>query len=87
MPIPSEKELLLAACHFGHKKSKWNPKMAKYIYGTQKGIHIIDLVQTKEHLKDVCEALNKMQKEGKVILFLFHQTTEHANSGRRRRKS
>lgn len=70
MPIPSEKELLDAACHFGHKKEKWNPKMAPYIYGTQQGIHIIDLVQTKQHLEDVCNALKKMQKEGKTILFV-----------------
>ena len=70
MPIPSEKELLAAACHFGHPKSKWNPRMAPYIYGIRKGTHIFDLVQTKEHLTDVCAALNKLQTEGKTILFI-----------------
>lgn len=70
MAIPSEKQLLEAACHFGHRKDKWNPRMAKYIYGTRKGIHIFDLEQTKKHLESVCSALKKMQQEGKTILFV-----------------
>ena len=36
MPIPSEKELLLSAVHFGHRKEKWNPKMKPYLHGTRK---------------------------------------------------
>lgn len=70
MAIPSEKDLLAAACHLGHKKDKWNPKVAPYIYGTRKGIHIFDLVQTKEHLERVCEEMKKLQNEGKSILFI-----------------
>ena len=70
MPIPSEKELLNSACHFGHRKDKWNPKMKPFIYGTRKGIHILDLAQTKTHLEKVCEALKKFQAEGKTILFV-----------------
>lgn len=70
MAIPSEKQLLDAACHFGHRKEKWNPKMAPYLYGTRKGIHIFDLTQTKKHLEDVCNQLKKLQAEGKSILFV-----------------
>lgn len=70
MAIPSEKELLKSACHFGHRKDKWNPRMAPYLYGTRKGIHIIDLAQTKKGLEQVCEALKKLQTEGKTILFV-----------------
>jgi small subunit ribosomal protein S2 len=36
-------ELLKAGVHFGHMKSKWNPRMAPYVFGERKGIHIIDL--------------------------------------------
>ncbi|MDO8649363.1 MAG: 30S ribosomal protein S2 [Candidatus Peregrinibacteria bacterium] len=70
MTIPSEKELLAAACHFGHRKEKWNPKMAPYLYGVRKGVHIFDLTLTVEHLRKTCEALKKFQDEGKTILFL-----------------
>jgi small subunit ribosomal protein S2 len=68
--IPSEKELLAAACHFGHRKEKWNPKMAPAIYGVRKGIHIFDLTKTREGLVKVCEQLKKLQAEGKTILFV-----------------
>lgn len=70
MAIPSEKQLIEAACHFGHRKEKWNPKMAPFLYGTRKGIHIFDLTQTHKQLQKVCDALKKFQSEGKTILFV-----------------
>ena len=70
MPIPSEKELITNACHFGHRKEKWNPKMKQYLYGVRRGIHIFDLTQTKKKLEEVCNALKKLQDEGKTILFV-----------------
>jgi len=70
MNIPSEKELLAAACHFGNPRTKWNPRMAQFIYGIHKGVHVFDLAQTHEKLKETCEHLSKMQKEGKVVLFI-----------------
>ncbi len=70
MAIPSEKDLLMAACHFGHRKEKWNPKMKKHLYGVRKGIHIFDLAQTKKHLELVVSHLKKLQTEGKTILFV-----------------
>lgn len=69
MSLPTEKELLLAACHIGHPKNKWHPKMAPYLYGVRKGIHIFDLTQTKAHLERVVEQMKKLQAEGKTILF------------------
>ncbi|MDD5103917.1 MAG: 30S ribosomal protein S2 [Candidatus Peribacteraceae bacterium] len=69
MSLPSEKELLTAACHIGHPKNKWHPKMAPYLYGVRKGIHIFDLTQTKAHLERVVEQMKKLQAEGKTILF------------------
>lgn len=70
MAIPTEKELLAAACHFGHPKQKWNPKIADYLFGSRKGIHIFDLTKTREGLENVCNHLKKLQTEGKVILFV-----------------
>jgi len=70
MPIPTEKELFEACCHIGHRKDKWNPRMAPYLYGTQKGVHLFDLVQTREHLEKAAAELKKLQAEGKSILFV-----------------
>lgn len=70
MAIPAEKQLLDSACHFGHRKDKWNPRMDPYIYGTRKGIHIFDLTQTRQHLETVCSALKDLQNKGKTILFV-----------------
>jgi small subunit ribosomal protein S2 len=70
MPIPTEKELLTSAVHFGHRKEKWNPKMKPYLYGVRKGIHIFDLAKTRIALQKVCDELRAMQKSGKTILFV-----------------
>lgn len=70
MPIPSEKQLLEHACHFGHPRQKWNPKIAPYLYGTRKGIHIFDLEKTKAGLVKVIDALKALQAEGKTVLFV-----------------
>ena len=40
------KEILDSGVHFGHRTSKWNPKMRPYIYGRRNLIHIIDIKQT-----------------------------------------
>jgi small subunit ribosomal protein S2 len=68
--IPSEKELLEAACHFGHPREKWNPKIAPYLFGERKGIHIFNLLKTREGLEKVCENLQTLQAGGKTILFV-----------------
>ncbi|ALM09670.1 MAG: small subunit ribosomal protein S2 [Candidatus Peribacter riflensis] len=70
MSLPTEKELLAAACHIGHPKNKWHPKMASYLYAVRKGIHIFDLTQTCAHLARCVEELKKLQAEGKTILFV-----------------
>lgn len=64
------KEMLSSAVHFGHKTSKWNPRMGEYIFGAREGIHIIDLFKTKAALEKALVELNKMVKEGKTVLFV-----------------
>ena len=70
MPVPATKDLLESACHFGHKREKWNPLMNPYIFGVRRGIHIFDLEKTREHLEKMCEELKKLHNEGKSILFI-----------------
>ncbi len=62
--------LLEAGAHFGHQTKRWNPKMEEYIYGSEQGVHIFDLVKTKEALEEALEVLKTSVSEGKTVLLL-----------------
>jgi len=64
------KDLLDAGVHFGHMKSKWNPKMLPYIFMERKGIHIIDLNRTIECMEDAAAAMKQITKSGRKIMFV-----------------
>lgn len=66
----SLKDLLEAGCHFGHQARRWNPHMKPYLYAKRDGIHIFDLVKTKEGLDEACKVLRQAAKSGKKIVFL-----------------
>jgi small subunit ribosomal protein S2 len=70
MAVISMKELLEAGVHFGHSKSRWNPKMAPYLYGVRNGIHIIDLNKTLILLEEVYHEVASRVAEGAEILFV-----------------
>lgn len=64
------KELLDAGVHFGHLKSKWNPKMLQYIFMEKKGIHLIDLNKTIDKAEEAAAAMKQIAKSGRKILFV-----------------
>lgn len=64
------KKLLEAGAHFGHKTSRWHPKMAQYIHSKRGGSHIIDLTKTVSNLEIALDFLAKTAGEGKQILFV-----------------
>ncbi|HEX9153434.1 MAG TPA: 30S ribosomal protein S2, partial [Candidatus Saccharimonadales bacterium] len=64
------KDLLAAGAHFGHKTSRWHPKMAPYIHSKRNGSHIIDLTKTVEGLENALAFMSKTAGEGKQILFV-----------------
>lgn len=64
------KALLEAGVHFGHKTSRWHPKMAPYIHSKRGGIHIINLEKTVEELETALPKLTEIAKSGKKILFV-----------------
>ncbi len=65
-----QQQLLEAGVHFGHLKKKWNPKMLPYIFAEKKGIHIIDLNKTVDHLQESAAAVKQIAKSGKKIMFV-----------------
>ena len=64
------KKLLEAGAHFGHKTSRWHPKMRPFIYDSRVGSHIIDLTKTAEQLEKGLDFLAKTTAAGKQILFV-----------------
>ncbi len=64
------KKLLEAGAHFGHKTSRWHPKMAPYIHSKRGDAHIIDLNQTVEGLQVALAFITEATSQGKQILFV-----------------
>ncbi len=63
-------EMLELGCHFGHKASKWHPKMAEYIYAEKDGVHLFDLPHTAELLSEAYSYVYNLAKEGKTIVLV-----------------
>ena len=64
------KALLEAGAHFGHKTSRWHPKMAPYIHSKRQDAHIINLETTVEGLDKALAEVAKVAKSGKKVLFV-----------------
>jgi small subunit ribosomal protein S2 len=63
-------QLLEAGVHFGHKAYRWNPKMFPYIYTERNNIHILDLVQSAQLLKEANSYLQLAAEKNKNFLFI-----------------
>lgn len=63
-------DLLKSGAHFGHKTSRWNPKMKQYIFTVRSNIHIIDLEKTRLALQKALDFVAQTSKTGGVILFI-----------------
>lgn len=64
------KQLLEAGAHFGHKTSRWHPKMAQFIHSKRGGSHIIDLTKTVVYLEKALNFIEQTASEGKQILLV-----------------
>ncbi len=63
-------QFLEAGVHFGHKAYRWNPKMFPYIYTERNNIHILDLVQSAQLLKEANTYLQSAAEQKKTFLFV-----------------
>ena len=63
-------ELVQAGVHFGHRASRWNPKMAPYIYARKGLIHIIDVRETVRGLLRAKKYLSQVAAGGSLVLFV-----------------
>ena len=64
------KDFIDAGVHYGHRASRWNPKMKPYIYGKRNLIHIIDLKETVRGLLRGIKFFNRVAASNGLILFV-----------------
>ena len=63
-------QLLEAGVHFGHKAYRWNPKMFPYIYTERNNIHILDLIQSAQLLKQANSFVQSASEQNQTFLFI-----------------
>lgn len=63
-------DLIEAGVHYGHRVSRWNPKMSPYIYGRKNAVHIIDIRETVRGLLRAKKYLAQVASGGSLILFV-----------------
>lgn len=68
--IPSLQEMLKAGVHFGHRTSRWHPKMSPFIFGARSGVHVIDIEQTQQKLKEALDYIEEVTARGGVVMFI-----------------
>lgn len=64
------RELIDAGIHFGHRVSRWNPKMAPFIFGKRNSIHIIDIRESVKGLLRAKKFIAQVVAKGQDILFV-----------------
>lgn len=69
-PIISMKKLAAAGVQYGHQMRKWNPKMAKYIYTSDRGIYIVDLKKTVTKIEEAYAKLKEIVNNKGTVLFV-----------------
>ncbi len=63
-------ELLAAGCHFGHQVTRQNPKARDFVFEARDGIHIIDLVKTKEGLEEAASFVKDLASKADTSMVI-----------------
>ncbi len=64
------RKLFEVGAHYGHRTSRWNPKMKPFIYTSRNGIHVIDLRYTVVALRKAYEKMREEGRRGGTVLFV-----------------
>jgi small subunit ribosomal protein S2 len=64
------RELIDSGIHFGHRASRWNPKMEPFIYGKRNKIHIIDVRETLKGLLRARKYITQLVAGGDDVVFV-----------------
>lgn len=63
-------EMMKAGIHLGHAKTKDHPAMKPYIFGVRNTVSLIDLVKTKEKLRDALRFIKETVSKNGIVLFV-----------------
>ena len=64
------RQLIDCGIHFGHRVSRWNPKMAPYIFGKRNTIHIVDIRETVKGLLRAKKYIAQTVAKGNDVLYV-----------------
>jgi len=64
------RELINAGVHFGHGVSRWNPKMAPFIFAKRGNIHVIDVKETLKGILIAKRLLAEVVSSGSDVVFV-----------------
>jgi len=64
------KEMFAQGLHWGHKTSRWNPKIKPYLYGVHRSVHVFDLNKTYEYFERALLYIRDAASQGKVIMLV-----------------
>jgi len=70
LAIVDVKEIIQAGVHFGHRVSRWHPKMEPFIFGKRNLIHIVDVRETLKGIVRACNFLSQISAQGKQVVFV-----------------
>lgn len=70
MALLAVRDLLKAGVHYGHRTSRWNPRMEPYLFGKRNSIHIVDLSETVKGLYKAYKYLVQISRDGKETVFV-----------------
>ncbi len=68
--LPSIRDLVDAGAHFGHRRSRTNPKAKQFTYLMRDRVYVIDLGKTQEYLAAAAQAAEGLAKDGKTFVFV-----------------
>lgn len=68
--VPSLVDMLSAGMHFGHRSSRWHPKMEQFIHSERNGVHIINLEKTIELLEKALNFIRDTVAAGGTVLIV-----------------
>lgn len=64
------KEMFVQGLHWGHKTSRWNPRIKPFLYGSHRNVHVFDLNQTYDYFERALSYLRQAAAQGKVIMMV-----------------
>jgi len=70
MAVVTIRQLLDSGVHFGHRTSRWNPKVKRFILAERGGNHIIDLQQSLLYIDKAYDFAKETVARGGTILFV-----------------